>query len=59
MEKIAEKLDKINLTLEKMLAVMDKPKSRVVQVLEIFGLGVSGLGVLHAAELVRKWIIGG
>jgi hypothetical protein len=59
MDKIAEKLDGINRTLEKMLAIMDKPKSKFVQVLEIFGLSVGALGILYVADLVRSWILGG
>jgi len=59
MEKVVEKLDCINHTLEKMLAVMQKPKNRVIQILEVFTLGVTALGVLYFVDLIRRWIIGG
>ena len=59
MEKVVEKLDNINHTLEKMLTVMQRPKNRVIQILEIFGLGVTALSVLYFVDLIRRWIIGG
>jgi hypothetical protein len=59
MREIVDKLSGINRTLERILAVMEKPKSRFVQVLEVFGLCVGSLGILHIIELVKSWIVGG
>jgi hypothetical protein len=59
MEKVVEKLNNINQTLEKMLSVMQKPKNKFIQMLEIFGLGVTALSVLYFVDLIRRWIIGG
>jgi len=59
MEKIAEKLDIINGTLEKMLEVMKKPESKFLRALEIIGLGVGILSILNAVDIIRNWIIGG
>jgi len=59
MEKIAEKLDTMNETLEKMLEVMKKPESKFLRALEIIGLGVGTLSVLNAIDIVRNWVTGG
>jgi len=59
MEKVVERLDNINKTLEGMLAVMKQPESKVMTVLKYAGAGVSALGFLSIAELIRQWIIGG
>ena len=58
MEKIVERLDNINRTLESMLNVMKQPENKVMTVLKYAGAGVSALGFLSIAELVRQWIIG-
>jgi hypothetical protein len=59
MEKVVEKLDCINQTLEKMLAVMQRPKNKFVQMLEMVVLFAGALGILSIVDVVRKWIIGG
>jgi len=59
MEKVVEKLDNINHTLEKMLAVMQRPKNRFIQVLEMVVLFAGALGILSIVEVIRKWVIGG
>ena len=59
MERVAEKLDNINQTLEKMLWVMDKPENKVIQMLKIIGLLAGALAILNAADIVRLWILGG
>jgi hypothetical protein len=59
MEKIVEKLDTINSTLEKMLDVMKKPVNKFFRALEIIGLGVGILSVLNAIDIIRNWVIGG
>ena len=59
MEKVVEKLDTINSTLEKMLEVMKKPESKFFRALEIIGLGVGILSVFNAIDIIRSWVIGG
>ena len=59
MEKVVEKLDNINHTLEKMLAVMQRPENKFVRALEIVGLSAGALSILGIADIVRHWIIGG
>ena len=59
MEKIAEKLDNINQTLEKMLRVMDKPENKIIQMIKIIGLLAGALAILNAADIIRIWISGG
>jgi hypothetical protein len=59
MERVIEKLDTINKTLEGILAVMKKPESKFEKGLEYGGAGVSVLGILSIIDLIRKWIMGG
>ncbi|GHV80504.1 hypothetical protein AGMMS49944_22950 [Spirochaetia bacterium] len=59
MEKVVEKLDAINKTLEGILAVMKKPESKFEKILEYGGAGVSILGLLSIIDIIRRWIIGG
>jgi hypothetical protein len=59
MENIAEKLDNINKTLEGILAVLRTPENKVMSVFKYVGAGVSALGVLSIAEIIRQWIMGG
>ena len=58
-EKIVEKLDNINWTLEKMLGVMQKPKNKFIQALEIVGLFTGALGIFFVVDLFKRWILGG
>ena len=37
MKEVAEKLDHINKTLEKILVVMQKPENKIVKALAVFG----------------------
>jgi hypothetical protein len=59
MEQVVKRLDNINGTLEKMLAAMQKPKNKFIQILEVFTLIVTALGVLYFVDLIRRWILGG
>jgi hypothetical protein len=58
MEKVIEKRDAINKTLEGMLDVMKKPESKFEKVLEYGGAGVSILGILSIIDIIRTWIGG-
>ena len=55
MAKIADKLDNINSTLEKMLKVMDKPKNPVLSVLEIAGMLAGILGIIVVVDIIKNW----
>jgi len=59
MEKVVEKLNCINQTLEKMLAVMQRPKNKFIQMLEVFVLFAGACGIISVIDVFRKWIIGG
>jgi preprotein translocase subunit Sss1 len=59
MEKVVEKLDTINKTLEGILEVMKRPESKFEKVLEYGGAGVSVLGILSIIDIIRTWIGGG
>ena len=52
LEEVAQKLDSINQTLEQMLAVMRKPKNRVVQIVMLVGMFVGALGIVNVADTV-------
>jgi hypothetical protein len=59
MEKVVEKLDSINKTLEGILKVLSAPENKVMTVLKYVGAVVGALGILTVAELIRQWIMGG
>ena len=52
-------LDKHNEITQNMLDFMQKPGSRITQVLEKFVLIAGALGFIHTAEIIRTWITGG
>ena len=55
MDKIANKLDNINSTLEKMLKVMDKPEHPVMRFLIIAGMVASILAIITTVDTIIKW----
>ena len=59
MEKVVEKLDNINQTLEKMLGVMQKPENKFIRALKIVGLSAGALAIFNIVENIIKWVIGG
>jgi hypothetical protein len=59
MEKIVEKLDNINQSLEKILGVMEKPDHMLSQTLEIVGIVAGVLSILGVVDIIRHWVIGG
>jgi len=59
MDKVVEKLDSINKTLEGILQVLSTPENKVMTVFKFIGAGVSALGFLSIIEILRQWIIGG
>jgi len=58
MEKIVEKLDNINKTLEGIKEILKTPENKVMTVFKYVGAGVSALGLLSIIELIRQWIMG-
>jgi hypothetical protein len=58
MERVIEKLDTINKTLECILEVMKKPENKLEKLLEYGGAGVSLLGILSIIDIIRAWIGG-
>lgn len=57
-EPIAERLEDINKTLEKMLAVIQKPENPFVKVLTVAGVGVGVLGIIQVIDTIVKWVGG-
>lgn len=55
-EKIVDKLDNINKTLEKIEAVLGKPEHTLVKILIIGGLIVSISSIIGEIDTVIKWI---
>ncbi|MCL2764714.1 MAG: hypothetical protein FWD40_05475 [Treponema sp.] len=55
MAKIADKLDNINRTLEKMLEVMEKPEHTLIKALVIGGLLAGIFGMISEFDIIIKW----
>jgi len=58
MDRLVEKLDSINQTLEKMLGVMQKPENPFVKTLTVAGIGVGILGIIQVIDTIIKWFGG-
>jgi len=59
MENLAEKLDDISRTLEKILWAMRKSQNKVMLAFILVGLFVSALGIANIASAVLRWFMGG
>ncbi|MDR2900859.1 MAG: hypothetical protein LBV20_05015 [Treponema sp.] len=59
MEEIAEKLEEINTTLQKMLKRIGKPKDKADSVLERILTTVGIFSIINIVDVIRRWIIGG
>jgi len=64
-DKVAEELGGIRKAFEKqnemmlcMLNFMDKPKSKFYSAIEVVVLIVGALGILHTADVIRRWLTG-
>jgi hypothetical protein len=58
-EKVVERLDKINKTLEGIRDLMGKPENKFLIALQ-YGSGVVAIfGVIAIIDIIVKWIIGG
>ena len=59
MEKVVEKLDDINKTLEGILQFLNTPENKIMTVLKYVGAVVGALSVLGIVEIIRQWVLGG
>jgi len=66
MDRVAEELSGIKKVLENqneiarnIFSLLSKPKSRFSSALKMVVLIVGALGILHTADVVRRWIAGG
>jgi hypothetical protein len=66
MDNVADKLEAINLTLEKqnaiaqeLLNIFRKPENKFIKVLKIFVLIAGALAILNSADIIRIWLFGG
>jgi len=57
-DKLAEKLEDINQTLEKIHKVMEKPENPFLKTLTIAGIGVGILGIIQVIDTIFKWFGG-
>ena len=55
MEKVVEKLDNINQTLEKISVSIDKPETKFMKILTIAGISVGILGIIQVIDTILKW----
>jgi len=55
MEKIIDKLDNINVTLDKLTKVLDKPQNPILQTLTIIVMVVSAFGIVAVVDVIIKW----
>ncbi|MDR0443369.1 MAG: hypothetical protein LBH44_08200 [Treponema sp.] len=53
-----ERLDDIKKTLNEMLAIQKKPKSKAERFFDILGTGVAILGILTIIDVIKNWIGG-
>jgi preprotein translocase subunit Sss1 len=65
MDKVAEKLDSINKTLERhneiaqrTLDIMQKPENPFLKTLAVAGIGVSVLGIIQVIDTIIQWFGG-
>jgi hypothetical protein len=49
----------ISVTLDEVLAVLNKPESKFFKIMEIVGDAVGIIGILAVVDILRNWIIGG
>jgi len=56
MAKIVDKLDNINKSLEKILAVMEKKDHPIINILLIGGLIAAFLGIINPIDTILKWL---
>jgi hypothetical protein len=59
MEEIAEKLEDINKTLQKMLKFIGKPEDKADKVLERILTIVGIFGIINVVDVILQWIVGG
>jgi DNA-directed RNA polymerase subunit F len=52
-------LKRQNEIMQQMLDIMPRPGHKITRILEMVVLIAGVLGILNAADIVRRWIIGG
>ena len=56
-DKIIDKLEKINNSLERMIILMEKPENPFLKSLGIGGMIVGILGIIHIIDIIIKWVV--
>jgi len=59
LEGIRRALEDLGDTARKALAAVPRPESRFKGVLKMAVLAVGALGVIHTADVMRRWFMGG
>jgi hypothetical protein len=49
----------ISETLDEVLAVLKKPESKFLKLVEVIGNAVGIIGILAVVDIIRGWILGG
>ncbi|MCL2276485.1 MAG: hypothetical protein FWC21_01170 [Treponema sp.] len=55
MEKITDKLDNVNKTLEKIADVLDKPENPIIKFLGIAGMIATIFSIISTVDIILKW----
>ena len=56
---VLKRLDRIAIGIETISAVMEKPESKAKKALELAGYGITILGAVSIADIIRNWVIEG
>jgi len=56
---LLERLDTHNKLMRQLIEAMPKPAGRITRILEKVALVSGALGIVIAADIIVKWIIGG
>ena len=59
MERVVQKLDNINQTLEGILGILQKPENKFIRALQIIGLSAGALAIINIIDNLIKMIMGG
>jgi hypothetical protein len=54
-EKNSKTLEHISITLDTMLAVMQKPESKLLKIMAVVGNAVSIAGIIALIDIIRNW----
>ena len=56
---IIKHLDRIAEGIERISAEISKPENKIKKAMELAGYGITVLGAVSIADIIRNWIIGG